>query len=221
VQNVWILRSRRKSIAIEIQRDGKILVRAPLHAAQTRIEALLIEKKAWIEAKLALIGQIQAQVPVHSFQPGDTFPYLGVWYALKLVERSRPILLLDGTFQLSKSAQPAAREAFEAWYRREAARLFQERVAFWSAATGLTPSRLRLSSARSRWGSCSSSGNINLAWRLVMAPLEVIDYVVVHELAHLKVKNHSKTFWNLVQIHMPNYAAHRKWLKDHGLRLEL
>lgn len=221
VENVYILHSHRKSIAIEIQRDGKVLVRAPLRTPQARIEALLIEKKNWIEEKLALCRQMQDQIPIHTYSPGETFPFLGIWHPLKLVDRTRPALILAEAFELSKGSQPRAREVFIHWYRSEAARIFQERTSIWSAACGLKPSALGLSSARTRWGSCASNGKINLTWRLVMAPLSILDYVVVHELAHLKVKNHSKTFWDLVKSHLPDYQSRRKWLKENGFRLDL
>lgn len=170
---------------------------------------------------MALTRQIQTQIPTHTYEPGETFPFLGVWYPLKLVDRNRPVLFLDGGFELSRSGKPRAHEIFTAWYRHEAARLFQERISFWSAATGLQPTGLGLSSAHTRWGSCGPTGKINLTWRLVMAPVPVVDYVVVHELAHLKVKNHSKTFWNLLQAYLPDYQQRRKWLNDNGLRLDL
>jgi predicted metal-dependent hydrolase len=221
VQNVTIIRSRRKSIAIEIQRDGKVLIRAPLRASQSRIDALLIEKNAWIAEKLALSRQMQAQIPNHAFDPGETFPYLGVWYPLKLVDHHRPALSLGVGFELARTAQSRAHEIFTAWYRREAARLFQERISYWSAETGLHPGGFGLSSARTRWGSCGPTGKINLTWRLVMAPLPVVDYVVVHEITHLKVKNHSKNFWNLLSTFLPDYLQRRKWLNDNGLRLDL
>ena len=221
VKNLTILHSKRKTISIEIQAGGKIVVRAPYRTSQARIDALLVEKKAWIEEKLASALQLQDQVPVHAFKAGETFPYLGTWTPLRLVERAKPVLSLNGAFELAKSAQPRAREVFTAWYQTEAARLFSERLALWSAKTGLVPSGLGLSSARTRWGSCSPNGKINLTWRLVMAPLAVIDYVVVHELVHIKVKNHSNNFWNLVQLYLPDALARRKWLNENGLRLDL
>ncbi len=221
MHEVTILRSRRKSLAIEIQRDGKILVRAPLRTAQSRIEALLREKNAWIEQKLAMVRQLQTQIPSHSFVSGEAFLYLGIRYPLRLVDRTRPALVLDGAFELAKGSYPRARDVFQAWYRNAAASYFQERMAVWSTRTGLDPTALGISSARTRWGSCSPSGKINLTWRLVMAPPAAIDYVIVHELAHLRVKNHSRSFWDLVRVFLPDYPAQRKWLKENGQQLDL
>jgi predicted metal-dependent hydrolase len=221
VQKVTILRSNRKSIAIEIQSGSSILIRAPLRTSQSRIDALLLEKKNWIEEKLALVKHRQSQVPIHAYQPGELFQLLGVGYPLILVDRARPDLIFNEAFELSERSQSRAQQIFTRWYRKEASRLFQERILIWSTVTGLHPNSFGLSSARTRWGSCSSRGKINLTWRLVMAPVPIIDYVVVHELVHLKVKNHSKSFWETVQSYLPDYKKLRKWLNENGLKLDI
>ncbi len=222
MQNVRILRSRRKTLSIEVHPDGSVVVRAPLRASQARIDAVLKERQAWIESKQTLVTQRAAETPNHHFTPAETFPYMGIWYPLEYVVQARPALKLQQqTFRLAQSALPKAREVFTHWYMQEARRVFGERMAFWQAKTGLHPLSLSLSSARTRWGSCSSIGRINLTWRLIMAPLEVIDYVIVHELAHLKVKNHSAIFWMEVEKHFPNFKTQRDWLKTNGIRLNL
>jgi predicted metal-dependent hydrolase len=221
MQNVSILRSRRKTLSIEIHPDGSVLVRAPLRTAQSRIDAILKERQSWIESKQAQAAQLMAQSPSHRYEPGETFPYLGEWYRLEYINRSRPLLDLEQTFRLAQAALPNARKVFTTWYTQEARTIFTDRVAYWQSRTGLTPSRISLSSAQTRWGSCSSSGNINLTWRLVMAPLEVIDYVIVHELVHLRVKNHSKLFWAEVERLFPGFKTQRDWLKKNGYRLNL
>lgn len=221
MQNVHILRSRRKTLSIEIRPDGTVLVRAPLRTAQSRIDAILKERQSWIESKQAQSALLLAQSPSHRFDPGESFPYLGEWYPLEHVNRTRPLLDLAHNFRLALAALPNARKVFTNWYTQEARTVFADRVAYWQAKTGFKPARISLSSARTRWGSCSSSGNINLTWRLVMAPIEVIDYVIVHELAHLKIKNHSKVFWAEVEKHFPGFKTQRVWLKKNGFRLNL
>jgi predicted metal-dependent hydrolase len=108
---------------------------------------------------------------------------------------------------------------FEAWYKQQARQALTERVALRAAFHMLTVSGVRISSARTRWGSCSSRGSLSFTWRLVLAPLEVIDYVIVHELAHLRVRNHSPEFWKEVGRMMPDYAQRKQWLKDNGRML--
>ena len=220
MQSVQILRSRRKTLAIEVHLDGNVLVRAPLRTSQKRIDALLKGKQTWIDQKLAQVSA-RIKTPIHHFSPGELFPYLGKWYPLELVDRSLPALELETSFLLSRSEEPKARQVFTDWYRKEASRIFTDCLRQWSQRTGLIPSRLSLSSARTRWGSCGPSGSINLTWRLVMAPLPAIDYVIVHELAHLVIKNHSRSFWSEVEKHLPVYRVARCWLKENGHRLDI
>jgi predicted metal-dependent hydrolase len=99
--------------------------------------------------------------------------------------------------------------------------MISERVNIYSAKHGFAPKQVKITSARTRWGSCSPDGTLNFTWRLVMAPLDVIDYVVVHELVHLRVKNHSRKFWKAVEEIMPGWRLQRKWLREHGEKLGL
>jgi predicted metal-dependent hydrolase len=128
---------------------------------------------------------------------------------------------LDGCFYLSRHRLPEAPAVFEAWYRAQARRLISERVKHYAARNGFAYKRVSITRAKTRWGSCGSGGTLNFSWRLVLAPLEIIDYVVVHELAHLEVKNHSSVFWEKVEALMPDYKERRKWLKDNGQALSL
>lgn len=156
------------------------------------------------------------------FTPGAEFLYLGVSYPLKLVERSRENLVLNtGYFSLKTSTLPKAKEVFKKWYQEQARLLIEVRTAEFAAKYKLSYKLIKITSARTRWGSCSSRGTLSFTWRLVMAPLPVIDYVIIHELAHLVEKNHSKRFWTQVAAMMPDYAKHKKWLKENGLRLTL
>jgi predicted metal-dependent hydrolase len=148
---------------------------------------------------------------------GETFPFLGQSYPLTIVPRQRPAITFDGsTFRLAKSALPKAEDAFARWYKGQAASLLLERVLIYSRKHGFHYQKIRISSARSRWGSCSSSGMLSFTYRLVMAPPEVVDYVVVHELVHTQVKNHSKTFWRRVGEILPDYKVKLTWLKKNG-----
>jgi len=219
MQTVQILRSQRKTLSIEVRLDGSVLVRAPLRASQARIDAVLRERQAWIESKLIQVARLRELNPVRAYQPGETFPYLGEWYPLEFVQRKTPLLDLNGSFRLAHGAAADPRPVFIRWYQQQAKTIFAERVGYWSARTGLKPTRLGLSSARTRWGSCSSKGSVNLSWRLVMAPLAALDYVIVHELVHLNIHNHSKAFWSAVAGIYPDYKNQRAWLKQNGPRI--
>jgi len=193
-------------------------VRAPKRAALRDIESFIREKAAWILRTRARL-QAVPETPKKQFIDGETHLFLGHAYELRLVKAQRPALQFRDGFTLGSSAQKRGEQAFTRWYRQQALKVITERVKIYSEMHGLAPKRVRITSARTRWGSCSPDGSLNFTWRLVMAPLEVIDYVVVHELVHLKVKNHSKRFWAAVGRIMPEYALHRKWLRKHGERL--
>ncbi len=220
VQIDQFIRSRRRTIAIQIRPDGQVMVRAPLRAPEKLIREFVESKASWIRRKQA---EVLKHVPVTGkhFREGERFLLLGREHALTMVEKQRAALTFKGQFVLSKNALPRAAKAFEQWYKAQALKVLGERVKFYAAKHGFKPGRIRITSARTRWGSCSSKGTLSFTWRLVMAPLEVIDYVVVHELVHLKVKNHSKTFWSSVAALMPDYKRHVDWLKKNGRFLTL
>jgi predicted metal-dependent hydrolase len=209
-----LFRSRRRTIALIIEDNGSVTVRAPLHAPDTLIQQFVDSKTGWVEQKRK---QAQDQQSLKKkFVQGETFLFLGHSYPLRFVDRQRPVLALDADFSLSRNAIPRAELAFERWYRAQAAQMIGERTQAYAHQFGLRYQRLRISSARTRWGSCSSSGTLSFTWRLIKAPLEVVDYVIIHELAHLKVRNHSKQFWAEVEKMLPTYKKHRDWLKKNG-----
>jgi hypothetical protein len=221
---IQLIRSARRSISIQVLADGSLVVRAPLRLPAGYLERLLSEKTAWIHQKQAEAGQ--RRLPglgepggKRRFEAGQTFPFLGQDYPLEIVERQAVPLRLEGGFRLQRAALDQATETFEAWYRAQARAWFTRRLGELAARHGFQYSRMRLSSARTRWGSCSSRGTISLNWRLVLAPPEIVDYVILHELAHLRTPNHSKDFWRLVESLCPEYQQHRKWLKANTARL--
>jgi predicted metal-dependent hydrolase len=129
-----------------------------------------------------------------------------------------PLRLRDGRFELARAAQTDGRAHFLAWYRRRAARVLNERIRRFAPLVGVTPPTVRIKEMRSRWGSCSAKGRISLHWGLVLLPLDLADYVVVHELAHLRELNHGQTFWRGVEQVLPDYRERRKRLRSEGSR---
>jgi len=211
-----LVRSRRKTVAIVIERDGRLTVRAPMHLSASRIQAFVESHADWIAKTLA---RLQAAPPatIHRYVDGETFFYLGQTYPLSIVPAQRPILTFDGAaFRLAKSSLPKAQDVFETWYKQQARRFLTERVLVLAGKHAFRYQKIRISSARTRWGSCSSRGTLSFTYRLVMAPPEVVDYVVMHELVHTQVKNHSKTFWRRVVELMPDYKTRLAWLKKNG-----
>lgn len=215
-----LIRSKRKTVAIIVQRDGKVIVRAPLKASERQIRQFVESKIGWIGEKKI---QMQEQAPAlqRKFTAGERFPYLGQDYALSVVSGPRAGLRFEGGFSLNQNSQAEAALLFEKWYKAAARKVLTERVRLYAQKFGLKYQKIRISSARTRWGSCSSRGTLSFTWRLVMAPLEVVDYVVVHELAHLRVQNHSAAFWAEVAQMMPDFKRQRDWLKKNGRFLTL
>ena len=194
-----LVRSRRKTIALIVQRDGTLTVRAPMRMSVVSIREFVETHAEWI---IKNQSKVLAAVPPpqKSYQDGETFPFLGKSRPLTIVSHQCPALTFDGrAFRLAKSALPKAEEAFVRWYKGQATALLLERVQLQAVKNGFHYQKIRISSARTRWGSCSSTGTLSFTYRLVMAPLEVVEYVVVHELVHTQVRNHSKTFWRRLE----------------------
>ena len=190
-----------------------------MRLAEKTVRAFVESKADWILRKKAEVA-VRAPVTVRQFKDGELFLLLGREIPLRLVPTQRAALkLTDAAFTLSEKFLPVAATAFEKWYKAYALTLLTERVAHYAALHGFKPGRIRISSARTRWGSCSSNGTLSFTWRLVMAPLDVVDYVVMHELVHLRVHNHSKDFWDGVAALMPDYKHRMAWLKTNGGRL--
>jgi len=213
-----IIRSNRKSISLQITPEGQLIVRAPNSASDKQIFGIVKSKSTWIQKHQARLAAQHVQPK--TFTAGETFWYLGEQYPLLLTDRQSPPLELDGAFYLSTRAQKNAKQVFIDWYRQETRLITRQLVEKYSARYGFKVNQIRITSARTRWGSCSNKGNLNFTYRLSMAPLSAIEYVVVHELAHLKVHNHGRDFWAQVAQIYPGYKTPRTWLKQNGARLD-
>jgi predicted metal-dependent hydrolase len=219
-----IKRSNRKTIAILIRRDGTVIVRAPRRASLKHIQEIIDQKADWIREKREFILKTFPQAKPKEFVSGESFWFLGRVYPLEVVAPASPRLndsyplALADRFYLARTACKRGMQVFEAWYRKQARQVLEQRMQELAAQYGFTTPNIRITSARTRWGSCSTSGYINFTWRLVMAPLEVIDYVVVHELVHLVERGHTRDFWQKVKAIMPDYKQRSAWLdKNEGL----
>ena len=215
-----LIRAKRRTIALIVERDGSLTVRAPRRVTLRDIEQFIREKTDWI---LRSREKLKSAIPTPQKQyvDGECFLFLGQEYELCLVPPQRPALQFDGGFTLSTTARERGERMFIQWYKTQALTVFTELVNHYASLHGFEPKQVKVNSAKTRWGSCTSTGMINFTWRLVMAPLEVIDYVVIHELVHLRIKNHSQKFWQAVEQLCPEYKSHRKWLREHGEKLNL
>ena len=212
-------RSRRKSIGFTVGPEG-LVVRAPGWVPLREVDAAVHEKAAWILTKLQEMRERarKSTAPEPEWVHGADLPYLGSTVRLCVVARGQTPELPEGVQVLPLSLPPGAtpvqvREAAEAWFKKKARALFEERLGHFGPQLGVQHKRLSLSSAHTRWGSARTDGHIRLNWRLIHLPLAQIDYVVVHELAHLRVMDHSPRFWDTVGEVMPDYRERRRQLR--------
>ncbi len=217
-----LVRSRRKTIALIIRPDGSLEVRAPLRLPQAAILKFVTDKAAWIEKHRARLKEQRGGLQSRQFQTGELIHFSGHSYPLHIVRSATQTIRLESNrFVLSASLLPRAAQVLEGWYANQMHLILAVRLESLAQATDTHPARVRISRARTRWGSCSGRGVLAFSWRLAMAPLEIIDYVIVHELAHLRQPNHSRAFWQLVARTLPDYTRRRAWLKQHGHLLSL
>jgi len=210
-----IVRSRRRTITLVVMQDSSVVVRAPLHASLPYIESMVRKKSGWIRKKLLEVS-LRPKPSVKEFINGEEFLYIGRAYTLCFVEQAAKDIELTDKLCLSARIKPIARHALRRWYKFAALKVIGERCQWYADATGYKPASLKVTDAKRRWGSCGSKGTLNFSWRLIMAPLEIIDYVVVHELAHIGQLNHSPAFWQKVADILPDYKKRERWLKENG-----
>jgi predicted metal-dependent hydrolase len=219
-----LVRSRRKTASIYIERDGQVSILVPDKLTDRQVEALLESKRKWIYKGLAEWQDLNARRVHRDYVNGEGFLYLGRSYRLKLVsDLSEPLMLKDGYFCLrtNNGSLPDADAAFKAFYRAKGAVRIPPRVAYYQAKMDVEPKAVKLLDLKHRWASCSPGGNLNFHWKCMMAPLTILDYIVVHELAHLIYPNHTKAFWNEVDKVMPDFQERKEWLRVNGAGMDL
>ena len=214
-----IVRSRRKTVAIRITREAAVEVRAPLHAGAADIARIVASKRAWILGHLQACEQQARQRAAFSLHYGDAVMVCG--RDCVITAQTSPRDAFDGRhlYVPPNLAPEQLVNAVVQACKRLARPLFEQKVTNFAAKMGLKPSAVRVSSARTRWGSCSAKNSLSFSWRLVMAEDDVIDYVVVHELAHIEQRNHGEGFWAVVAAEMPDYRQRRAALRTLEKRL--
>lgn len=215
-------KSARKTTSIYIERDGTITVLAPEPYDMGKVEQILDAKRSWIYRNLAEWEDLNRTRVEREFVNGEGFPYLGSTYQLQIVdEANHDLSLKNGTFVLKRSALSNARDKFIDFYKSKAKSRLPKYIEQYSKKMGLEPTGVRVQELKNRWASCSTDGMLNFHWRCIMAPLSALEYIVVHELAHLKHPNHTTEFWYAVEKALPDYQQAKGWLRLHGAGLEL
>jgi len=211
-------RKRRKTISLHIKEDARIFIYAPYRTPKSEIEKFIEEKQSWIVKKISE-NERSIRKARKAFIPGEKFLYLGELYPLEVQgihHKEQPLKLSFGKFILDKDHIEEARDLFVQWYKAEAKQRIKERVDYYSERLQLFPKGVKVTSAKYRWGSCSRDNRLSFSWRIIMASLSIIDYILIHELAHIKEKNHSKRFWGYLESVLPEYRNYRLWLKENG-----
>lgn len=221
---ITVKRSKRKTACLRIQPDGSVEVRGPYLMSDAFVRSFVESKAEWIIQKRKEVAKYQSKKLTHTYQSGDKFLYLGQEYVLALVAAGRKRVELDRMTECENrlilyttSFEPKAIEKqVKEWYKKQATGYIASRVHYFSAMISEIYTGIVMENRKGRWGSCSSKGELTFNWRLIMAPPEIIDYVVVHELCHLKHMDHSPVYWKAVGSILPDYKARREWLKENG-----
>jgi predicted metal-dependent hydrolase len=218
-------RKRRKTISLQIGDKSELVIAVPYFTPISEINRFVQEKQNWIHKAIQKNKETLIENKAKEYTTGDHFYYLGESYPLEVFFEpleNAGVVFWDNRFFLNAQENKDLRKHyFVLWYKKKAWKYIRERVDFFSLMFKLQPGSLRITSAESRWGSCSEDNNLAFSFRLMMAKPEVIDYVVVHELMHIKEKSHSAKFWQLVESAMPQYKLHRRWLKDNNSKFVL
>lgn len=226
-----IRRPRRKTASISVQPDGTIRVLVPASLPEDKVIELMEQKSQWIKEKIAHFEDCKRSYSPKEYVSGEAFAYLGRNYKLKLVTgdpENNAVRLINGRFNVQvpagitkKAHQQLVVDQLSRWYQEHASAHLQEKVHRFSQQLGVTPSSAGIKGYKSRLGTCHSDGRVYFNWRIIMAPHAVVDYVVVHELSHLRHHNHSKKFWKCVERALPDYHERKTWLRANGLGLRV
>lgn len=219
--------AERQTTDIVIERNGLITVRPPHRMTPEQVDDTVLSKRMWIYRNLAEWQELNATRVVREWVSGESFLYLGSSYRLQLMnEQDESLKLKDGRFCLLRSlvqegGAEAAQQAFLQFYEDKGLPRLRRRVAFFADKVGVSAGSVQIKDLGYRWASCLANGNLQFHWKCLMAPLTIIDYIVVHELCHQHHRDHSAAFWNEVDKILPDYQVRKEWLRVKGAALDL
>ena len=213
---------KRKKLAVTVERDRSVVVHVPESTPEETIRKVVESKRQWIYEKVKHAQKYEERPhpPGKELVNGESTLYLGREYQIEVISTASMEIRFEQRFLIPASQAGKRRRVLRSWYIDRAKERILPKVKSIAATLGVDFVSARIVDNRFRWGSCTVKNNVNLNWRLIKAPMFVIDYVIVHELAHLIEANHTPCFWNIVRTHAPTAEKARIWLRDHGQVLE-
>ena len=213
---------RRKTVSIFIERDGSVRVLAPVSASDETIETAIKSKEYLIFTKLAKWKELNQGRVNREYVNGQSFLYLGRNYRLKLTENQDvPLKISGGFFLLDIRHLSKAEKVFKEFYKEKALLKIKERMKVHEDKFPTKPTAIKVLELRNRWASWTPKDGLNFHWKCIMAPVSVLDYIIMHEMVHLKFPNHSTDFWNELDKKMPDFREQENWLKRNGVKMSL
>lgn len=213
LKKIQIARSMRKTLSLQILPDTTLLVKAPLYVSDGDITSFVLKHKEWIDRKR--LAMEEKKVVKKQYVEGEEFYYLGKSYILKVGNYTE--IKVEGDFLLFPNFLVfRAEKELTSWYISQAKKIIQQQLENYAKQMNMTYQSVTFSDTKSKWGSCTHDNRLQFCWRLIMAPLLTINYVVVHELTHTVEKNHGRSFWSKVRLYNPSYRQQVKWLKLYG-----
>lgn len=216
-----IVYSKRKTLSIIIERNRSVTVRAPHNTSKELIAKEVEKRKRSILEKINHIQKYPLEKQIKEFVSGESLLYLGKPYKLYVIDEQIEGVSFDSKFYISKENQKKANSLFKDWYIKKASEIIIPKAEYIAAQIGVGFKSINILDLKYRWGSCTPKDNIHFNWRLIKAPMTVIEYIVVHELTHQLEANHTPEFWNRVRTSFPLFSTAKKWLKDFGHELEV
>lgn len=213
--------SRRKTIGLTIERDNRLVVRAPEGTTLAQVQDALASKALWLYRQRRHARRYPIDPPRKEFVTGESLLYLGRHYRLEVLDEPLNGVRFCGKFQISRDAGSGAALLLRGWYEDRARQRLSIRARAFARQLGVSFNALTISDLKYRWGSCTPQDNLNFNWRVIKAPTFVLDYLVVHELAHLLEANHTRRFWTIVAVQVPRWEEAKAWLKQSGALLEV
>jgi predicted metal-dependent hydrolase len=212
-----LVRSKRKTLALIIDSEAQLVVRAPMKLSEDAIEEFIHKKAKWIADKQKQVMDYATKQSSFILEDGENVLYFGKSYAVLRMDTAE--IVIEGSFLVVPETMTL--DSFAAWMKEQGNSVVRERVDYYANLMGVKYTSVKMSEAKRRWGSCGAGDTLNFSWRLVMCPQSVIDYVVIHELSHITYKDHSSKFWTRVATVMPSYREAQDWLRLNRKLMEI